>query len=275
MNQFKYLMMGAFWAIASFGLPSSHLVQAQLPGYKIPTNSQGGNDRLIFNPSLGEDSQDPFGGNNPGAGRRGGEDLCVPVDQSEVTLTAVVPTKKVSKQLTLVGGKTASSHPTFWFYVPYAPKPELMMQFELTTKINGTPETVYKSRSPLSASGLIGIPLPKTEKPLEVDRSYKWVLRVQCVPKDSSGDTVVYGWVKRVPMPAGLPAQIQAARQPQDRVKLYASAGLWHETLTSLVGDLNCKDPSKAQTWLKDLLQTVGLGEVAAVKPSLLKRCSG
>ena len=51
---------------------------------------------------------------------------------------------------------------------------------------------------------------------------------------------------------------------PKDRPSIYANAGLWYDTVTSLVQlrEANPNDPQLAEDWT-DLLQSIGLDAIA------------
>lgn len=269
MNWQRLFLLATASGCSLFLLLSSAACLAQAQLEESVSSSQ---NHLRFNLAPGQHHRHPHGGGSRGAGSRGGENLC---NQPVLPLMALVPTEKqnTANKLERVLGLTADDHPTFWFYVPYEPKPGLLMQFQLRSQQNGIKRTIYQVQQPLSQK-LVSISLPQIEPPLEIDTNYEWVLKIRCVANDRSADDVVTGWVSRVPLPVDLQASLQTAKLPKQRVKLYAEAGLWHETITTLVNELTCQDRQLARSWLKDLLQTAGVDEVTTgVQQSLLNRC--
>jgi hypothetical protein len=111
---------------------------------------------------------------------------------------------------------------------------------------------------------------------LQVDQGYHWILRVICPPdasvlSDSSQDMVVDGGIVRARPDPTLAQRIQQAT-PKDRVALYANAGLWYETVATLV-ELRRDRPNDnelAQAWNK-LLNSVKLDNTFK-KPQRLRR---
>lgn len=127
-------------------------------------------------------------------------------------------------------------------------------------------------------SGFMNLRLPTDASllPLEIGKQYHWQLRLLC-PEDKNGSEQIFvqGWIKRVEKLAALASQINQAT-PQERVALYAKAGLWYETVAGLF-DLRRLYPNNGdlrEAWTK-LLKSVDLSEIAeeplvanAVSPS-------
>jgi hypothetical protein len=110
--------------------------------------------------------------------------------------------------------------------------------------------------------GVVGFELPSTVPPLEVSKRYHWYFLIHC--DGNSEDTVfVDGWVERVALKPLLKSQLAQAT-PQERVTLYAQAGVWHEALTALA-KLRSKNPDDAKLiaeWDK-LLESIDLKAIA------------
>lgn len=189
---------------------------------------------------------------------------------SDKPLTALVPLT----QETLGGGQystptmnrtkrvlglTVVEHPTFWFYVPYPLTSTRSAEFVLQDD-NG--KDIYQSSLIESGTtpGVVGFKLPSTVPALEVSKRYHWYFQIHC----NSDETVfVDGWVERVALKPLLKSQLAQAT-PQERVTLYAQAGIWHEALTALA-KLRSKNPEDAKLraeWDK-LLESIDLKAIA------------
>jgi hypothetical protein len=114
-------------------------------------------------------------------------------------------------------------------------------------------------------AGLVSVSLPKdaTLAPLQVGQRYYWYLSLICNVRNRAGDLTVQGNIERVAANQELNRRIQSAA-PSQYPFLYAEAGLWTETLSSLVAlnRTNPGDPNPARN-LSDLLQSVGLSSIA------------
>jgi hypothetical protein len=153
---------------------------------------------------------------------------------------------------TSVWGKTVMERPTLWFFVPYRDRTEL--EFVLQNKKD---EVIYRSPiTPPSRDGVMGVSIPSSVQPLELNQDYRWTLKA----KVSCGGNVpeskfVEGWVQRVPMPAGFVGQ-------QGRV--YAERGFWYDAVT-ILADRQRLSPNDVQLkpdW-EGLLEAVLLEAVA------------
>ncbi|MEH1867740.1 MAG: DUF928 domain-containing protein [Nostoc sp.] len=208
---------------------------------------------LIFNaPPPPDDINAP--GNRVGGGKRGCENMDKQFSTSKgKLLTALVPVYPFPNA-ELVFGLTTNSHPTFWFYVPdlTAVSTEFVLQ-------NEAGQTVYQS--PVSLSGLPGIislSLPSTASSLEIGKRYHWYFNIYC--HQQQPPVFVDGWIQRVEPNALLKSQLDKAT-PNQRIALYATNGIWYESLTASA-ELHRLDPKSAD-WAK-ILQTVGLTDIVA-----------
>jgi hypothetical protein len=128
---------------------------------------------------------------------------------------------------------------------------------------------VYKTTYALakSADGVVGAPgvmsltLPAFANisPLEIGQQYHWELTLSCDSQDRDSGIMVEGKIKRVALDPILARRVQLAT-PQQRVALYAKAGLWHEALSTMV-ELQRDRPNDANlaaTW-DNLLESEGM----------------
>lgn len=157
-------------------------------------------------------------------------------------LTALVPQSHI--MLTTV------ENPVFYFYIPKTSASTL----ELVVR-DQTQTLVKQSYKPSAQAGVVGIPLPR--KSLEVGKEYHWVLSVICHPEARSNDKVVEGGIKRIQPDPQLVKNLEKAT-PEQRVFLYAQAGIWQNTLMTLA-NLLAADPNNPK--LNDDWQTLLTGD--------------
>jgi hypothetical protein len=203
-------------------------------------------------------------GSREGAASRGrcpasDKPLTALVPLTQETLRAGQNSTPVMSSPKTVLGLTVTEHPTFWFYVPYPLTSTRSAEFVLQ---DDKGKDIYQSSLIESGTtpGVVGFKLPSTVPPLEVSKRYHWYFLIHC---NSEETVVVDGWVERVALKPLLKSQLAQAT-PQERVTLYAQAGLWHEALTALA-KLRSKNPDDAKLiaeWDK-LLESIDLKAIA------------
>lgn len=206
----------------------------------------------------------------PPRGRvRGGaqRSVCPKVDP---LLTALVPytTKQDPRYAKLppiedVWGYTTAAHPTLWFYVPYAAATGYQATFVLQ---DDAENEIYRSTIALPTQpGVIRVQIPPTASPLKVGRSYRWLFAVRC-DRDESSTAVpdyVEGVIQRVELSSGLTQKLAIA-PPEERFRLYADAGIWFDTISTLA-ELRQQEPQNqalVDEW-QALLESINLPEIA------------
>lgn len=210
------------------------------------------------------DNGAPSSDQREGAATRG---PCPRVDRRLTTLMPLVPSPSSGSQESptsitaskLVLGKTANSHPSFWFYLPYTLTPKRSAEFMLQDEAG---KEIYQSviAGAENKPGVVGFELPSTAPSLEVGKRYRWFFTVYCGQEAS---VQVEGWVERVALDASVQRQLQQAT-PQQKIALYRQAGFWQEAITTLaqLRRQNPDDPALKTEWTK-LLQSVGLEKIA------------
>lgn len=191
---------------------------------------------------------------------------------TNLPLTALIPLVSITAQTVQAGtatrqyalSLTTELHPTFWFYVPYAPKNINSGKFVLLDEKNNSVTTQPIPITLSNTPGVIRVSVPATEKPLEIGQYYHWYFLMDCSP-DSSEDIAVEGLVQRIVPKQELTRRLVAAT-PRQRVALYAQAGIWQDALTTL-GELRVRQPKDAAlaTDWKDLLDSVFLDNISTV----------
>ncbi|MGA9381455.1 MAG: DUF928 domain-containing protein [Phormidium sp.] len=194
-----------------------------------------------------------------GGASRGG---CI---ESKGVLTSLMPQNNL--------GLTVTGYPTFFWYVPKSSAEAL--EFKLLDSNNG--QVIYQKTLPVPEnSGIVSFTIPNSElsAPLEVGKMYHWFLTMLCPPNpneelpEKSGNVIVDGWVERTELSPSLVNQLEDAA-PSDRPALYAAAGIWYDSLTTLVELLRQKpDDQNLKNQWKKLLDSAGLN-VIVEKPML------
>ena len=208
-----------------------------------PNNIQGAGSRYNF-----EGDGRPQPGNRRGGASRGN---CPP---TQPPLTALIPATNL--------GLTTQEDPTLWFYIPYNStdirQAELMLLDENQRPVLEKPMKVQLSGTP----GIIGVTLPSTAKPLELEREYHWFFELVCDSENPSNNPRVDGWIKRVQPSSELIAQLEN-NQTEKSYLVYAENGIWYDALTRIIEVMrvNPTDSTLTNDW-SDLLESVGLGEL-------------
>ena len=154
-------------------------------------------------------------------------------------------------------GLTTSERPTFFWYVA-SPNP---IEFTLVEEgSDGTDHTVLNRIVQVTKAGIVQMPLPSDTPPLKVGKSYTWTVAIYCNPQSLVGENVfMQTSIQRVMPDINLAAQLRTA-SPQDQPAIYATAGIWYDTLTTLA-NLRRMHPDDAQlkTEWTELLRAVKL----------------
>jgi hypothetical protein len=154
-------------------------------------------------------------------------------------------------------GQTLSGHPQLFAYVPQS------AQVKFTLIQPDSPQSDYTTTVMVPQAGVVAFPLPSGLPPLQVGKSYEWFISMSCNPNQPSKRLTLRGIIRRVQPNADLLRDLEKA-DVGDRPALYAAAGIWFETLSTLA-DLrraNPRDARPAQAW-RDVLQSVDLSNIA------------
>ncbi|EAW33432.1 DUF928 domain-containing protein [Lyngbya sp. PCC 8106] len=200
----------------------------------------------------------PQPGNRKGGASRGN---CPPTQPS---LTALIPAINL--------GLTTQKYPTFWFYIPYSyedlSQAEFMLLDENQRPTLEKPISIELSETP----GIIGVTLPSTVKPLELEQEYHWFFELVCDSENPSNNPRVDGWIKRVQPSQDLLTQLDN-NQAEQSYLIYAKNGIWYDALTSIILTIQ-ENPSNStlkNDWF-NLLESVELQEL--IDSSITDCCS-
>lgn len=155
---------------------------------------------------------------------------------------------------------TTSAHPSFFVYVPPTLAKEVFVDLQTDDG-----EILYEAMLTLPDDAntdgkILEIAVPQTVEPLTIDGIYSWSVSLLCNPADAN--PFIEGWVQRIQDPA-LASQIDAADE-RNYPNLYATAGIWHDTIASLAAlrRQNPTDVALVSDWVS-LLDSVDLADVA------------
>jgi len=152
---------------------------------------------------------------------------------------------------------TVNDVPTFWFYLP----PELAVSATAAefVLLGEDQRPIYREQmAPSSEAGVIGI---RPAHSLVANQVYRWVFQLE-VTGEPGLDPAVEGFVKYIQPDATLSQQLAAATLPQERIRVYANHGIWHDAFTELATLRLAQDSATQSDWA-NLLDSVGLGAIA------------
>lgn len=195
-------------------------------GAPDPTHTGSTGGRLYQPPA---DLLSPF--EDGSEGRRGG---CT--GDAQISLTALAPQSHV--------GQTASTHPTFAWFVPDAQPYEII--FQLYEYGSSGSRNVIQEIPLQSSPGIMTLSLPKDKPGLSVGQRYGWRVVLLCNPNSPSSALVAGADIDVVQTPGIFSDSID----PLERAKQYAEAGLWYDALAEVLASGN-----EASILLEDLLK--------------------
>jgi CHAT domain-containing protein/tetratricopeptide (TPR) repeat protein len=150
------------------------------------------------------------------------------------SLTALIPKNSL--------GLTFSSHPTFFIYIPTARG--FNKRQGIFTLEDKEGKIIHETKLPIpDKEGIFSYTLPKNNSIfLKTNTTYAWSFSLECKPGDSSSALSVLGYIEIIPKDDNLEAKLNKA-SPIKRASLYASAGIWHDALTTLA-ELRLANPN-------------------------------
>lgn len=166
-------------------------------------------------------------------------------------ITAVLPANRY--------GLTLESHPTFLVYLP----PTVAQKAFFSIK-DESDRDHYQTFLPLpQSSGVMAIELPHDAPALETNKTYKWSFVMMCDRSLKPDSPLVEGEIQRVEMNPTLSSQLKEAT-PIQQVALYGKAGIWYDTVATLV-EIGRSQPNNSEivTIWEDLLKSVELNAIA------------
>ncbi|MEG3975927.1 DUF928 domain-containing protein [Microcoleus sp. herbarium8] len=168
---------------------------------------------------------------------------------SAAVLTALVPFSHV--------GQTISGHPTFTWFVP--DRTSRPLQFRLFTR---TGQLLYRTEMQ-SQPGIMSVALPSNLPQLSIGQSYQWQVVLVCDRNVPSRNVVAAAEIQVVAPAASLQTQLAAAQTPQQRIDLYAEAGLWYDAIAQA---RKASETAQNQAPVLELLDALASSEAEPLK---------
>ncbi len=176
-------------------------------------------------------------------------------------------------------GTTISGHPTFFWYVRDISSP---VRFTLVKPKQIEPVIDISLKA--DKLGLFKFTLPPNIPELEMDTEYRWSVGLVRNLKRPSVNPYAYAWIKRVSSPPQLEQKLSGISSRFDRSAVYASLGIWHDTLATIhraTTDENLPTPqsllpninSGKSIWLINKIPIANY--VSVSKDSIVSRGSG
>jgi hypothetical protein len=172
---------------------------------------------------------------------------------SNPPLTALAPDNNVVT--------TVSANPTLFWYVPTteAKSAELVILdtnnlqkvYQTTVDIKGVP-------------GIVKVNIPDSAA-LKTGKKYLWKFSLICNSENSSMEWFVTGFIERTELNLEAKTNLEKAKEPLEKVKVYANAQVWQETL-SLLAQMHYErpnDPDVTAAW-REFLTSVKLEAIAS-----------
>ncbi len=162
--------------------------------------------------------QRPPGGYTSTTGSRGGCEA-----MGTTLLTVLAPQAHI--------GQTATSHPTFAWFVPNFSS--LPMEFTLYTYDSSNVPKIAEKIKLQTSPGIMNLSLPKDKPGLTKGQKYLWQVAILCDLNHPSNDLVAKAEIEVVEMPKELTKKMPMVRDRLEMTKLFAEAGLWYDALAT------------------------------------------
>ncbi len=162
----------------------------------------------------------------------------------------------------LVGATTTTS-PTLYFSIPV-----IAAATEIEFVLRGPNDELVEKKtfSGPGKAGIMSLQLPNVApvSNSNSENSYHWYLSVICNQADRAYDVVVEGLLQPVTLESNVVQQLEGATI-QERVQVYQSHQVWHETLNT-IAELKRSQPQNANIsqQLENLLKSVDLDATIA-----------
>jgi Domain of Unknown Function (DUF928) len=124
---------------------------------------------------------------------------------------------------------------------------------------------VWEDRQSVEQTGMIQIAYPANQAPLEIGKTYSLRVEIDCgadQPEKKRYTRQTEAVLSRVTAPRSLQMRLQSAKSPRQRAEIYATAGLWTETLTAMAEAIESGQDPAAEKDLLALLEQVGLNTI-------------
>ncbi len=124
---------------------------------------------------------------------------------------------------------TVSGRPTFFWYVTDVSSP-----VRFTVVNPGHAEPVIDISLKADKPGLFKFTLPPNIPELEIGREYRWTVSLRRNVESPSANPIASASIKRISYPQQLEQKLSTVTSRFDRSAVYASSGIWHDTLATI-----------------------------------------
>lgn len=166
-------------------------------------------------------------------------------EQATTKLTALAPYSHL--------GQTASSYPTFAWYIPDTNSyPIKFRLYEYDPNERNSRGKVIVREELSSSPGIMTYSLPSDSPGLTVGKKYIWQVVAVCNPNSPSRSLVISAEIKVVEQPNEIVTELNNTNDSIAKADIYAEAGLWYDALAEVV---TVPDNSQAQLFTTELLR--------------------
>lgn len=244
-------------------IPPRNLIEDEAPpdlsGGGRPDDRSGAASQAVIFIEPPRNTPDLSGGGRPqtsgsGAASRGG------VSSEREPIQLLIPRSN--------RGLTAEAYPTFWFEI--ADRMDNATEIEFVLMNEDGEEIYYTSIEGREINpGIVGIPLPSTVPPLDINQEYKWSVFVYQEELQQNRGTS--GFIQRRNLSPEVVGEIATASSDRERAIIYARNGFWYNALTQLA-TLQRDGSGDPKDW-KDLLSSEAVQLNDAIDKPILDCC--
>jgi Domain of Unknown Function (DUF928) len=174
-----------------------------------------------------------------------------------------------------LGGLTTSKEPVLWLSLNNVQADKMVVE----VLENGKKFASSTATMPTS-NGLVRINLTaRAERELKVGETYSWKVTFPCESgldcQQGVESPEITGWIKRSTLNTRQEKAIEQATTPREKAAIYAEAGIWYDSLATLIM-LQRKSPQDAEIqadWAS-LLESAGLAGQAKTPFAEVPRCA-
>jgi Domain of Unknown Function (DUF928) len=194
------------------------------------------------------------------------------------SLAAAPAERPASRTLAPVPSPSPSPQPPAQLPIPQLPAPKLpetkLPETKLPEPAPSKPAAadtvVWVKNIPAQKSRILQLPLAADKPELKADAVYRWEVEVICDPNQPSNKSgLATGFIQRVAPTAALSASLAKAKTNQAKADIYASAGLWYDTLDAMTRAIVANPNSKSlEQDFYAVLEQAGYGNIVAKERS-------
>jgi hypothetical protein len=154
--------------------------------------------------------------------------------------------------------------------LPETKLPETKLPETAPSKPAAPDKVVWVKNITAQKARILQLQLAADKPELKADTVYRWEVEVICDPNQPSNKSgLATGFIQRVAPTAALSASLAKAKTNQAKAEIYASAGLWSDTLDAMTRAIVANPNSKSlEQDFYALLEQAGYGNIVAKERS-------